>query len=112
MKSRENRGVLWKGTTEKIKSQEGESLANVLGSLMKIGLPLMRNVFTPLTNSVFLPYGLTAAASVADPGIHQIILGSGTAIITLIEEMEDIMKIIKCIEESGLLKWNNWKWSK
>ena len=50
-----------------------------------------------------MPLGLTAAAA-ADAGIHTKILGSGT--ITRIiskEEMEDITKIIKSLEDSDLL---------
>ena len=48
--------------------------------------------------------GLIVAASEADEGIHIKLLGSGT--ITLIipkEEMEDIMKIVKSLEEFDLL---------
>ena len=48
--------------------------------------------------------GLIVAASEADEGIHIKLLGSGT--ITLIipkEEMEDIMKIVKSLEEFELL---------
>ena len=47
MKSLENRGILLKGTTEKIKIQEGGFLANVLGQLMRVSSPLMRNVLAP-----------------------------------------------------------------
>ena len=70
MKSLENRGILLKGTTEKIKIQEGGFLANVLGQLMRVSSPLMRNVLAPLDNSLLLPYGLTTATSVVDAGIH------------------------------------------
>ena len=35
------------------------------------GLPLMKSVLKPLAKSVFLPLGLTAAASGADAGIHK-----------------------------------------
>ena len=45
--SLENTGVSLKGTTEKITSQKG-GLLKFLGSLMKTGLPLMKNVLTPL----------------------------------------------------------------
>ena len=42
--------------------------------------------------------------SAADAGIHQKIYGSGTtALIISNEGMEDIMKIVKSLEESGLL---------
>ena len=59
----ENRGILLKGTTRKITSQEGEFL-NFLKPLMTVGLPLMKNVLKSLPKSV--PLGLTAAASAAD----------------------------------------------
>ena len=51
-----------------------------------------------------MPLGLTAAAAAADAGIHTKILGSGTTTrIISKEEMEDIMKIIKSLEDSDLL---------
>ena len=37
----------------------------------------MKNVIEPLAKSVLIPLRLTAAASVADAGIHEKILGSG-----------------------------------
>ena len=50
--------------------QSGGFLDRLLGPLLKTGLPLMKNVIKPLTKSVLIPLGLTAAASVADAGIH------------------------------------------
>ena len=41
------------------------------GLLLKTGLPLIKNVITPLAKSVLIPLGLTAAASAADAGIHK-----------------------------------------
>ena len=49
--------------------QSGEFLGKLLGPLLKIGLPLIKNVITPLAKSVLIPLGLTAAA--ADAGIHK-----------------------------------------
>ena len=49
IQSLENRGILLRGTTEKINNQDGGFLGNFLGSLMKVGLSLMKNVLTPLT---------------------------------------------------------------
>ena len=47
---------------------------------------------------------LTTAASGADAGIHRKILGSGTTtLITLNDQMECIMKIVKSLECSDLL---------
>ena len=59
----------------------------------------------PLTKSGFIPLGLTAAASVADAGIHKKILGSGnmTTLIISNDEIEDIIKIVKSLADSGLL---------
>ena len=67
-------------------------------------MPLIENVLKPLAKSVLIPLRLTAAASAADEAIHKKILGSGmTTLITSNEEMNDIMKIVKYLEESGLL---------
>ena len=63
----------------------------------------MKNVIQTLAISVLIPLGITAAASTADAEIHNKILDSGTTILTISnEEMEDIMKIIKSIEDSGI----------
>ena len=75
---------------------------------LKTGLPLIKNVIKPLANSVLIPLGLTAAASAADAGIHKKILGSGhnnnmTTLIISNNEIEDIIKIVKSLEDSGLL---------
>ena len=79
-------------------------LGRLLGPLVKTGLPLMKNVIKPLAKSVLIPLSLTAAASAADARIHKKILGSGN--VTLIisnDEMKDIIKIVKSLEDSGLL---------
>ena len=51
--------------------QSGGFLSRLLGPLLKTGLPLIKNVIKPLAKSVLIPLGLTAAASVADAGIHK-----------------------------------------
>ena len=51
--------------------QSGRFLSRLLGSLLKTGLPLIKNVIKPLAKSVLIPLGLTAAASAADAGIHK-----------------------------------------
>ena len=51
--------------------QSGGFLDRILGPLLKIGLPLMKNVIKPLAKSVLIPLGLTAAVSAADAGIHK-----------------------------------------
>ena len=71
--------------------QSGGFLGRLLGPLLKTGLPLLKSVIKPLAKSVLIPLGLTAAALVADPGIHKKILGSGiTTLIISNDEMEDI----------------------
>ena len=56
---------------------------------------------------MFNPLGLTAAVSGTDAGIHKKILGFGhcqhnTKLISN-DEMEDIFKIVKSLDDSGLL---------
>ena len=67
----------------------------------------MKSVIKPLAESVLIPLELTAAASAADAGIHKKILGSGhnnnTTLIISNDEMDDILKIIKSLEDSGVL---------
>ena len=59
----------------------------------------------PLAKSVLIPLGLTAAVSAADAGIRKKILGSGnrTTIIISNDEIEDIIKIVKSLEDSVFL---------
>ena len=84
--------------------QSGGFLGKLLGLLLKTGLPLIKNVITPLAKSVLIPLGLTAAASAADAGIHKKILGSGnTTLIISNKDMDDLIKIVKSLEDSGLL---------
>ena len=67
-------------------------------------LPLIKSVLTPLAKSVLLPLGLSAVLSMADAAIQKKIYGSGTtALIISNEEIEDILKVVKSLEESGLL---------
>ena len=64
----------------------------------------MNNVLKPLAKSALISFGLTAAAAATDAAIHKKIFGSGiTTLIILNEEINDIMKIVKSFEESGLL---------
>ena len=70
IKSIENRGILLKGSTRKITSQEGGFL-KIHRLLMTAGLPLMKSVLTPLAKSVFLPFGLSAAMSATDLAIQK-----------------------------------------
>ena len=64
----------------------------------------MKNALKPLTKIVLIPLGLTAAASATDAVVHKKIFGSGIKTIMIsYEEMNDIMKIVKSLEESDLL---------
>ena len=52
--------------------QSGGFLGRLFAPLLKTGLPLINNVIKPLTKSVLIPLGLTAAAAAAvDAGIHK-----------------------------------------
>ena len=63
---------------------------------MKVAMPLAKNVLAPL--------GLSAAMSVIDGSIKKKILGSGvTTLIILNDEMDDILKIVKSLDNSGAL---------
>ena len=79
----------------------GNLLSKLAGPLMKVALPLAKNVLAPL--------GLTAAMSAIDGSIQKKIHGSGVtkgAGVKLIieqEDMNDIMKIIKALKHSGIL---------
>ena len=66
----------------------------------------MKSVIKPLAKSVLVPLGLAAAASPADARIHKKILGSGHNNTTLIisnDKMDDILKIVKSLENSEVL---------
>ena len=84
--------------------QPGGFLGKLLGPLLKTGLLLMKSIITPLAKSVLIPLGLTAAAA-ASAGIHKKILGSGnnTTLIISNKDMDDLIKIVKLLEDSGLL---------
>ena len=79
----------------------GNLLSKLAGPLMKVALPLAKNVLAPL--------GLTAAMSAIDGSIQKKIHGSGATkgvgvkLIIEQEDMNDIMKIIKALENSGIL---------
>ena len=63
---------------------------------MTIAVPLAKNILAPL--------GITAAPSAIDAGIQKKIHGSGkTTLIISNEEMNDIMKIVKALEDSNVL---------
>ena len=64
----------------------------------------------PLAKNVLIPLGLTAAASAADAGTRKKILRSGnhpshdnTTLKISNNEMKDIIKTVKSLEDSGIL---------
>ena len=63
----------------------------------------MKNVIEPLAKSVLILLELTAAPSAADAEIHKRILESETTLVISNDEMKDIITIVKCLEDSGLL---------
>ena len=73
----------------------GKLLSKLVGPLMKVALPLAKNVLVPL--------GLTAAMSAIDGSMQKKIHGSGVKLIIEQKDINDIMKIIKALENSGIL---------
>ena len=71
-----------------------------LAPLLKSRLPLSKSVIKPLG-----VLGLTAAASATDAAINKKILGSvnHTTLITSNDDMKDLLKLVKSLEDSGLL---------
>ena len=62
------------------------------------------NILKLLAKSASKPLGSTTAAAATDAAIHKKIIGSGIAILIIWKwEMSDIMKIVKSLEEFGLL---------
>ena len=73
----------------------GKLLSKLAGPLMKVAMPLAKNVLAPL--------GLTEAISAIDGSIQKKIHGSGIKLIIEEEDMQDIIKIIKELENSDIL---------
>ena len=82
----------------------GGFLGRILGPSLKTDFPIMKNVLKPVAKSVLILLGLTVAASATDAAIQKKIFRLGmTRLIISIEEMDDIIKIVKSLEESDLL---------
>ena len=80
------------------KMQKGGFLI-FLASLLKSGLPLLKSAIKRLPM-----LDLTATASATDAAINKKILGSGTTTLIISnDEMNDILKIVKYLEDSGVL---------
>ena len=87
--------------------QLGGFLGRLLGPLLKTVWPLMKNVL----RNFFVPLGLMATASVTGAAIQKKTFGSGrlselakrTTLVFSNDEIDDIIRIVKCIEDVGLL---------
>ena len=81
--------------------QSGGFSGRLLGPLgplgLQTGLPFMKNVLKPQAKSVLIPSGLTAVASATDAAIQKKMFESD------ITTVNYTMKIVKPVEESGLL---------
>ena len=89
---------LSKAQIKKIKQSGGflgKLLSKLAGPLMKVAMPLAKNVLAPL--------GLTAAMSAIDRSVQKKIHGSGVKLIIEQEDTNDIIKIIEALENSGIL---------
>ena len=73
----------------------GKLLSKLAGPLMKVAMPLAKNLLALL--------GLTAAMSAIDGSMQKKIHGSGIKLIIEEEDMQDINKIIKELENSDIL---------
>ena len=73
----------------------GKLLSKLAGPLMKVAMPLAKNILAPL--------GLTAAMSAIDGSIQKKIHGSGVKLIIEQEDMNDIIKIMEALKNSGIL---------
>ena len=80
--------------------QSGGLLGNLLG---KLAGPLME-VAMPLAKNVLAPLGLSAVMSAIDGSIKKKMLGSGTTTLIISNnEKDDILKIVKSLEDSNVL---------
>ena len=85
--------------------QSGELLGRFLGQLLNTDffLPLIESILKPLAKNASIPLGLIAAAA-TDADIHKKMLESGVATLIISnEQINDIIKIVKYLEASGLL---------
>ena len=91
--------------------QSGGFHGRLLEPLIEVWLLLISNVPTLLAKIVFMPLGLTTAASAADTGFAT---SGTTTLITSNEEMKGLIKKASqrffCIDKKSYS--NNWKWNK
>ena len=70
---------------------------------MTAGLSLMKNVPTLLAKSVIVPLWLIVTASATYATIQNKTFGSRTMLVFSIEDLNDITKIVKSLEDAGLM---------
>ena len=70
-------------------------LSKLAGPLLKVAMPLAKNALAPL--------GLTAAISAIDGSIQKKMRDDGIKLVIKQEDMNDIIKIIEALENSGIL---------
>ena len=74
----------------------GSLLSKIAGPLMKVAVPLAKNILAPL--------GITATALEIDAGIQKKIHGSEiTTLIISNEEMNDVLKIVQAVADSNVM---------
>ena len=84
--------------------QWGEFFGRLLKPLLKTGLPLRKNVLKSFAKRILTLLRLTATVSAIAAAIHKKMFGYGTRILIISnKEINDIIKIIHSLEESGLL---------
>ena len=82
--------------------ESGGLLGRLLGPLLETGLPLIGNLLKPLAKSVLITTALTATVSATEKAIHKKMFKSEFTTLRISTE-EDIMRIVKFLEESGFL---------
>ena len=96
---------LWKTQLHKT-GQSGGFLGRLSGLLLNTRLRLIGNVLKPLAKNILTPLALKAVASATDAStiIYKIMFGSSTTMLIISnDEMNDTIKIVKSVEQSGLL---------
>ena len=74
----------------------GSLLSKLAGPLMKVAVPLAKNILAPLGN--------TTGAPVIDAGIQKKIYGSGTTILIISNKITNgIIKAVQVLEDSNIL---------
>ena len=77
----------------------------VLGTLIKIGLPLMKYRLTTLAKSVLMPLVLTTEMLATEASIQKKIFVSGITTLIISRKMKDITKIVKNLSWLALRIW-------